>query len=413
MTGFGSFLRSMWRDMWSQKVRTIMTTFGIVWGTVAVALLLAVGHGVHKSMMKSFAGMGDRIVIAFPGLTSIPFEGLGKGRRIRLQESDIEYLRAQVPELAAIASDTMQDMKITVGDIIRSVNVSGVTPAYGLLRNMIPESGGRFINPIDMEQRRRVAFIGDTLADDLFGNEDPVGREVTLHGSPFMIVGVLKHKAQDSSYGAGRDTEAVVIPATTFRALTGRRFIDVFIFRGFTADGNVEVTGRVVETLAARKRYDPDDNGALSLWDTTEIFVMFNAFMLGFKVFLGMMGVVTLIVGGIGVSNIMNVVVEERTREIGIKMALGARPRAIMGQFLTETLVVTGIGGLIGIAITAGICSLFSTPTEGMAEILGRPEFSPGIALLTAAILGTIGLVAGYFPAKDASGLDPVVAMKL
>jgi putative ABC transport system permease protein len=309
----------------------------------------------------------------------------------------------------------MQNMNIKVGDRIRSVNVSGVTPAYGLLRNMIPAPGGRFINPIDVERRRRVAFVGDSLADDLFGDDDPVGREVTLHGSPFTIVGVLEHKSQDSSYGAGRDTEKVIIPATTFRALTGRRSIDVFVFRGYTADGNAEVIGRVVETLAARKRYDPADNGALNLWDTTEMFVMFNAMMLGFKIFLGMMGVITLTVGGIGVSNIMNVVVEERTREIGIKLALGARPRAIMFQFLTETLIVTGIGGLIGIGITAGICALFGAPEEGnlFAEAIGRPEFSPGVGMLTAGILGLVGLIAGYFPARDAAKLDPVVAMKL
>jgi len=413
MTGFSSFLRSMWRDMWSQKLRTVMTTFGIVWGTVAVALLLSVGHGLQTSMIKSYAGMGDRIVIAFPGLTSIPFEGLGRGRRIQMQEGDIDYLRAQVPELAAISSDTMQDMQIVVGDNHRSVNVSGVKPSYGLLRNMIPTPGGRFINPIDVRERRRVAFIGDGIAGDLFGDEDPVGREVTLHGSPFLIVGVLKHKSQDSSYGPGQDTDKVVIPATTFRALTGRQNIDVFVFRGHTAEGNVEVTGRVVEALAARKRFDPADNGALTLWDTTEMFVMFNALILGFNVFLGMMGVITLTVGGIGVSNIMNVVVEERTREIGIKLALGARPRAIMGGFLMETLVVTAMGGLIGVAITAGICSLFSNPSQGLAEMLGRPEFSPGVGAITAAFLGVVGLVAGYFPARDAARLDPVVAMKL
>jgi putative ABC transport system permease protein len=138
--------------------------------------------------------------------------------------------------------------------------------------------------------------------------------------------------------------------------------------------------------------------------------VFLDNFMLGFKVFLGIMGVLTLVVGGIGVSNIMNVVVEERTREIGIKMALGARSRAILAQFLAETLILTAVGGAIGLAISFGICAVFPTDLE---EYVGLPTLSPGLAALTAAVLGLVGFIAGYFPARDASRLDPVVAMKL
>ncbi|MEJ2190553.1 MAG: FtsX-like permease family protein [Acidobacteriota bacterium] len=146
------------------------------------------------------------------------------------------------------------------------------------------------------------------------------------------------------------------------------------------------------------------------MWDTTEMFVFMDAFMLGFQVFLGIMGVLTLVVGGIGVSNIMNVVVEERTREIGIKMALGARGRAILAQFMLETMVLTAIGGAIGLAISFGICSLFPTNLE---EYVGLPTLSPGLAILTASVLGVVGFLAGFFPARDASRLDPVIAMKL
>ncbi len=146
------------------------------------------------------------------------------------------------------------------------------------------------------------------------------------------------------------------------------------------------------------------------MWDTTEMFVFMDAFMLGFQVFIGIMGVLTLIVGGIGVSNIMNVVVEERTREIGIKMALGARRRSILGQFMLETMVLTAIGGAIGLAISFGICAVFP---DRPREFVGLPTLSPGLAVLTASILGFVGFIAGYFPARDASRLDPVVAMKL
>jgi putative ABC transport system permease protein len=261
-----------------------------------------------------------------------------------------------------------------------------------------------------MAQRRRVAFMGNRLAEDLFGEEDPVGREVMLRGSPFVIVGVLQPKEQDSSY-SGRDHSKIIIPSTTYRALTGQRWLDNFIYRGLNPADNRSVTREITAALGTRKSFDPLDSEALQVWDTTEMFVFFDNLMIAFKVFLGMMGVLTLIVGGIGVSNIMNVVVEERTREIGIKMALGARGRAILGQFVIETMVLTAIGGSIGLAISWAICTAF--PALGMTEFLGDPVLSPQLALLTAVVLGLVGLIAGYFPARDASRLDPVIAMKL
>ncbi|MCU0303039.1 MAG: ABC transporter permease [Thermoanaerobaculales bacterium] len=410
MTSFGSFLRQLARDLWSQKLRTFLTVFGIIWGTVAVALLLAVGEGVHQRQTRSFAGLGDRIVIAWPSRTSLPFEGLGKGRRVRVDESDIEFLERRVEGLAAISSEYNDNLRARYGGRTRLVDVSGVSPVFGVMRNMIPAEGGRFINPTDMAERRRVVFVGNELADDLFGDVDPVGEEVMLHGSPFLVVGVLKAKDQDSSY-SGRDHSKMIIPSTTFMALTGQRWVDLFIYKAPTPDGNEALTKRVLAALGERKRFDPTDTQALGIWDTTEMFVWFDTFMLAFKLFLGFMGVLTLTVGGIGVSNIMNVVVEERTREIGIKMALGARGRTVLGQFLLETMVLTAIGGLIGLALTWAFCAAVAgSPVE---NAIGTPVLSPGIALLTASVLGLVGFLAGFFPARNAARLDPVVAMKL
>jgi putative ABC transport system permease protein len=410
VTSFGSFLRQLVRDVWSQKLRTFLTVFGIIWGTVAVALLLAVGEGVHQRQTRSFAGLGDRIVIAWPSRTSLPFEGLGKGRRIRVDEADIEFLKRRVEGLAGISSEYSENLRARYGGRTRLVDVSGVSPVFGEMRNLIPAEGGRFINPTDMAERRRVVFVGNELAEDLFGDLDPVGREVMLHGSPFLVIGVLEAKEQDSSY-SGRDHSKMIIPSTTFMALTGQRWVDLFIYKAPTPDGNEALTERVLAALGERKRFDPTDSQALGIWDTTEMFVWFDTFMLAFKLFLGLMGVLTLTVGGIGVSNIMNVVVEERTREIGIKMALGARGRTVLGQFLLETMVLTAIGGVIGLALTWAFCAgIAGTPAE---DAIGTPVLSPGIALLTAAVLGLVGFLAGYFPARNASRLDPVVAMKL
>jgi putative ABC transport system permease protein len=187
--------------------------------------------------------------------------------------------------------------------------------------------------------------------------------------------------------------------------------MDNFVFTGRDVTRTKEASAEVLRVLAGRHRFDPEDKEALAMWDTSDMAKFFDTFMLAFRLFLGIVGSLTLVVGGIGVSNIMNVVVEERTREIGIKMALGAQPRGVLGQFLAETLVITAVGGAIGLAVTYGLCRLF--PAFGATEFVGDPHLSPGLAFATVVLLGTIGLIAGYFPARTAARLDPVVAMRM
>jgi putative ABC transport system permease protein len=403
-------LRQMLRDLRGQKLRTLLTVLGIVWGTTAVSLLLAFGQGFHHQLLKDAAGLGTRIVITWPSRTSLPYEGLGKGRQIRLTESDMELLRARARGLGQVSLEYQQDLRLQRGRTTLAALTAGVEPQFGEMRNLIPEEGGRFLNPLDEELRRRVLFLGDELAEELFGEEEPVGRTLNLHGSPFLVVGVLKTKVQNSNY-SGRDAGMAFIPASTFRALTGQRYLDNFIFTAEDLSLTGPLQDEVRRVLASRHRFDPEDEEALMIWDVTEMARFLDTFMLAFKLFLGIVGSLTLVVGGIGVSNIMNVVVEERTREIGIKMALGSRPRAILGQFLGETLAITAVGGLIGLALSALICAVF--PALGLGEFVGDPTISPAVSGLTAALLGLIGLVAGYFPARGAANLDPVVAMKM
>lgn len=403
-------LRQLLQDIRSQKLRTFLTTFGIVWGTASVSLLLAFGGGLHKQLVKTAAGLGDRIVIAWPSRTSIPYEGMGKGRPIRATEEDLSAVQKAVPDLVGLSGEYGDSMKIHFGEKTLMADVAGVNPVFGGMRNLIPQEGGRFLNERDMEDRRRVVFLGDQLAKDIFGEEKPVGQTLMVLNSPFLVIGVLVPKEQDSSY-KGRDKDQMWIPATTFRALTGAKYVDNIIYRGATADDNPRLTEEVRRVLARRLKFDPKDEEALQVWDTTEMFAFFDAFMLGFKLFLGIVGSLTLLVGGIGVSNIMNVVVEERTREIGIKVALGARRWTILFQFMLETLILTAVGGVLGMAMTWLICAAF--PALGFTEFVGVPTLSPSVAAMTAGLLGVVGLVAGYFPAKEAADLDPVVAMKL
>src|SRR5713226_7730573 len=403
-------LKQLIRDLKSEKLRTFLTVFGIVWGTVAISLMLAFGTGLHKQLVKSTAGLGDRIVIAWPGLTSIPYEGLGKGRRIRIRDEDLAVVRSNVAGLKAVSPEYSTNMRVAYGTKTMSVDTSGVAAEFGDMRNQIPVTGGRFIDAIDIHEQRRVVFLGDKLGKDIFGESPAVGKIMLVNQSPFLVIGVLQKKDQDSSY-SGRDADKMFIPSTTYRALTGEKYISNFVFRAESATDTKALIKRLSAAMGKRLRFDAKDKEALSMWDTTEQFQFFDLFMLAFNSFLGIVGCFTLVVGGIGVSNIMNVVVEERMKEVGIKMALGARQGWILRQFLLETILITAMGGAIGFVLSFAIC--LAVPKLGATEFVGDPEISFSVAALTAIVLGATGLLAGYFPAKEASRLDPVVAMKL
>jgi putative ABC transport system permease protein len=390
-------------------MRTLLTLFGITWGTVSVALLVSFGEGLEARVRKNQRGLGQNIVIAWPSRTSLPFEGLGKGRRIRVSEEDMEALRREIPE-ASFSGEYMRDSAFRRERTRIHPGMSATNPVFAVMRNLIPASGGRYVDDIDVNRRRRVVFLGDKLKQDLFGAEDAIGKTLMIDGVPFLVVGVMQTKAQDSSY-SGRDQDKAFMPESTYRGLYSQRYVNNFVFQARSDAAQVPyVTRRVYEVLGRRHKFDPKDKEVIGMWDTTEGEKFFRVFFGTFRAFLGVIGSFTLIVGGIGVSNIMYVVVEERTREIGIKLAVGAKPRFIQGQFLLETLLLTTLGGVLGFLITLLVMAVFPAQLD---QYVGTPQASPAVILTTAALLGVIGLVAGYFPARRASLLDPVVALKL
>jgi putative ABC transport system permease protein len=227
---------------------------------------------------------------------------------------------------------------------------------------------------------------------------------------PFLVIGVMQRKAQDSNY-SGPDRDKAFIPDSTYKGLFGIQYVSNFIFQAKDPREVPDVTRRVYEVLGRRLKFDPSDKEAIGMWDTTEGQKFLTIFFTTFRLFLGVVGSFTLMVGGIGVSNIMYVVIEERTREIGVKLAVGAKPRYVQGQFLMETMTMTAAGGMLGFAITLAILAVF--PLLGLDDYVGTPQASSVVILTTALLLGAIGLLAGYFPARRASLLDPVVALKL
>ncbi len=398
------------QDLRAQKLRTFLTIFGIIWGTVAIVVLLAFGMGFKRQLSINMHGIGEQIVIMFPGKTTKAFEGFGKGRGIRLIEDDARLLEREVKGIRAISPEYSRwNTPVHVGKSILNPNITGVYPIYGEMRNIICEVGGRFFHDLDMQQRRRVAVIGNKVKEYLFGEENAVGQLVYLGDMPFTVIGVMQKKTQNSSYNS-RDQDRVFIPASTFAAAFGDVYINNIIYQHADPRQAEAVNEQVRQVLGKRYKFDPTDKSAIWLWDTSEFDKFMFYFFLAFNIFMGVIGTFTLAVGGIGVANIMYVVVQERFKEIGIKRAVGATKYNILFQFFMETFFIIALGAIIGFIIAIAI-------TQGMKlipikEFVGTPEISIEVMLATAAILFLIGLAAGLMPARKAANLDAAECLR-
>jgi putative ABC transport system permease protein len=402
-------LRQFRGDLRNQRLRTALTVLGITWGTVAVVVLLAFGTGLSTQMQENARGIGDGIVIMSGGRTTRSFEGFPEGRPIRLTETDVEILRREIPTITEISPEYGMALRTTHETASANPYVTGIIPEYAGMRNILMREGGRFINELDIDQRRRVAVLGNGLDSLLFKGDDSIGRDVYIAGMPFTVIGVIQPKTQNSSYQA-RDTDRVFIPASTHRALFGQQFVRHVVYRTADPDQTKAAEAQVYQVLGRRHKFAADDRPALNIWDTNEMMQMFKYLFLGFNIFLGVVGSFTLTVGGIGVANIMYIVVRERTMEIGIKRSIGARRRDIMVQFIAETFLIVGLGAVLGFLVSAALVAL-----GGMLPLqdeIGRPTVSPAVAAATIALLSAIAFLAGLFPARKAANMDPVECLR-
>lgn len=410
-------LLMVWRlfraDAAHNRKRIALTVMAIGWGTLSIVMLLSFGEGLKRSFHKNTRGMGEGIGVAWPGATTRPYAGLPSGRPIQFVDDDAMLLRARIPALEGISREYSRRVPVVNGQKSVNARVRGVDPDFGWMRNVLPQAGGRFINELDVAEKRRVVVLGDQLAQDLFGSQDVTGKSVLIGGGAFLVIGVMEPKVMMGMY-SGPDKSQASIPATTFKSLYTDARIGNLVYKPLSMEQGDEVKAEIYRVLARKYRFDPADERAIGIWDTRQNQRITDNISIGIQLFLGVIGALTLLVGGMGVANIMYAVVKERTREIGVKMALGAKARQVMAPFVLEALTMTVLGGVLGTLVSlALIVAISVAPLKGDAfDFMGRPTFSPAIAAATALVLGAIGTLAGYFPARRAASVNPAVSLR-
>ena len=398
-----------------QKKRAVLTVASIAWGTVAILLLLAFGEGMKRQMDKNRRSTGENIAVMWMGETSKAWKGMPPGRPIRLRIDDLELVRARMPELKSVIGEVVSwRTALAYGRKTVNGRVIGTNVAYGEARKHYPVAGGRFLSEEDEVQRRRVVFLGDEMAKDIYGDETPIGKMLLINNAPYTVIGVMQHKTQMGMYG-GPDSNHAIIPISTFRAQFGRDRLNNLLIETQQPEQMKGELARLNEIVGAKYGYDPTDDRALPAWDMVKSSEVTKKILIGLELFLGIVGALTLLIGGVGVANIMYAVVKERTREIGVKMALGAKRRWIIMPFVLEAVTYTAIGGALGITIATllvSLTALIPVETNKVMAFLGRPTLSPQIGIATSLILGIIGLMAGYFPARRAASVDPAATLR-
>ncbi len=409
-----NLFRLFYRELKQQRKRMTLTIVALAWGTFSIVILLAFGEGLNRQMVKAFHGLGQGICIVNGGQTSIPYRGLGKGRTIFLKPEDVELLADRVSGIELISPENERyGNTLTYGRKNVTKMVIGVSPSFEELRKYYPERSSRFVNPTDVDSKRRIIFLGIRIKEALFGAEEAVGKTILINAIPFLVVGIMQDKMQNSMYN-GPDVEKAAIPFSTYQAIYGDKYLDRLIYKPKDLDRSEVVKKDVTRVLAQKYKFDPEDKQAIDFWDTVEEEKLSAKIFLGIKIFMGIIGGLTLIVAGVGVANIMYVSARKRTKEIGIKMALGAKKKYILFQFVSEALMIAFIGGAGGILLSVlAVAGVNALSLKGMvADTLAHPVISLDIMILTAFILSLIGFLAGFFPARRAASLNPVEALR-
>ncbi len=411
-----SAARQTFANVWRHKLRSFLTMFGIAWGVASLVMVNALCDGFRQGQRKNMAQLGDNIVIVWNGRTGKQAGGQRAGRRVYFYNKDVEVIREQCPAVSVAAGElTRSTVAASEFNSGRFLTV-GVTPDYLRLR-YFPLAAGRLISNADVAGARRVCVLGDSVRKQLFENRPGVlGRRVTINNRPYQVVGVMSEKSQNSSYD-GWDNEKILTPESSLRRdfpplwpdyRTGR--IGAIIYRPASAAEWRDAARQVRTVLARRHGFDPTDEEATPMWDTVEDAELFDKAFNGIEIFLAMISIVTLSLGGVGVMNTMMSAVAERTHEIGLRMAIGAARRRVLVDFLLEGLLLAAASGLAGFG-AVGLLAL-------LVNLLPMPEMFSGLvvsyrnALGAVLALGVVAVLSAMPPAWRACRLTPVEALR-
>jgi putative ABC transport system permease protein len=408
-------LKDTYQTLTAHKLRTGLTMFGLAWGIVSITLMTAAGDGFREGQRQVAEKFGDSIVIVWPGRTSLQAGGERAGRKIWWTTRDHEAIIPQCPSCQNILPE-LERGNIPVRSAYNNalLDVSGSNPAFQTIR-YLPAEEGRFFSTEDDLQARRVAFIGPEARKQLFGPRKALGERITINGFPYEVIGVMKHKEQDSSY-SGRDIQKIFVPyGVMIKDLPNKppmppETIDQFIVKAKSLEVHEECVLELKRALAAIHDFDPADKEAIPTWDTVKESRGFASMANGMKYFLGAMGVVTLLLGGIGTMNVMLVAVQERTREIGLRKAVGATRHEILLMFFLETFMIVFGSGAVGFAFAHGLCAAVNK--------LPMPPYFAGfvatwqVSVTCIVLLGIVALCSAMYPASRAASVDPIEALR-
>ena len=402
-----------WQEIYNtikkNKLRTFLTAFSVIWGIFMLIILLGSGKGLENGVRDQFKGDAANRIWIGGGETSMPYKGLKSGRHIIFENNDYEKVNDRFGDWNKISArfNLWENNTVTYKNEYGTFQISCVHPNYGYVEAIKIEEG-RFLNELDISEYRKVTAIGDHVKNALFKSENPLGKYINVNNVPFKVIGVFIDEGSD------RDRNRIYIPISTAQRVYNKgNWIGAL---NVVTNSSVETSNRIIEEIkkdmSVRHKFDVNDSRALHYWNGLEEFVKFMNLMKGIRIFIWIIGIMTIIAGIVGVSNIMLVVVKERTKEIGIRKALGAKPSSIIGLILFESVLITAFAGYIGLILGIGLLELINPYFSNSDFFFMNPEVDMKVAIYATLLLIVSGAFAGYIPAKKAAGVKPVEALK-